>query len=832
MKKPLSLGTALRHLDPLSGEALVALAHRLCNAVAEAEAQGLGVGVHGGRVALTPDSFAVELDSTLRMRPGQRSSDDRPGFRTWAAPEQLGPDRDGDVRAWVFSVAAILYEAATGDALFEANSPPEAESLVTGDLDGHYLLTGVRGRMKGAHPDLAGPVFTALAPAADERHADPRVMASTLPAPSIDGGRELDTLLRTAAERATPPAPPAPSVPIEPDQTEAMGGQSHEISLAPRGSQPRAGAMPFPEDDTPEIVVPTLRSTMEPPPAQNSRVRLKRQVPEKVLTTGQKIVRWGLVLVLLFGVFGGTLYLGLWPALPAALSGAVESAASPVGGVLPPAMSDSVAWAWTHRSDRAGAYALWDRGVEMLPEDKRTKYRRAVDPRAELTWAGEPTWGGIVGRIEGSLEPSDGDAAVELSFSHGVSSAPATGRLEWTATPIADPRPSEVAADIARVEGAAPTAATEPVEGEGATLTLPPGFWDVALRYSASDLAGPFEGTLAGLRVSPGHVSRYSAPVEVPAGRLNLSVEFVGGSSEGTPVTTVTLYAPAAGDAVRKAERLAMQTALDAGEPWHASVEAASVEGADVTWFGALPELPALPSGAVTARVAVDDGVHHPSVAWVRSAPVPGGDQEVARAARVELDEPVDPKGPGLRVRATNLQHDVSRHTTVYLFAAGTERAVAQGRGGRYFTAEPGTYDLRLIYEPPAAGLGVKGEQSLPGFVVAEEGVSDATVDIGFPAAWVRVAVMEDGHDVSEDVAVRIMRAGVDRVAGRPVVDETSVGEHVLPADTYDLYISRSKDGAKPLDAVFPGIQLAAGDVWQRELDVAKHPWNEEPAAP
>lgn len=833
-KKALSLGVALGHLDPLAGDPLLALAHRLSTAVITAEAQGLGSGVHGGRVALTPDSFSVEVDGSLVLRPGSLSQDNRPGYRTWSAPEQLGQAPEGgDVRAWLFSLGAILYEAATGDALFETDSPPGVQSLVTSDLEGHILLTGVRGRLRQTAPDLLSAVLSTLVADPAERPADASSFLAAIPAASIDGNHALDALLRAAREAEEPPAPESigqeESPPTPPLESEALGGQSYEVSIAPRGTGTSAPSVltlsdrPAPEEETGERE--TLRSTMATAPATNSRVRPQSELGYRVRSTGGKIVRWGLGLLVLLLLLFGTTWFGFVPHLPQSLATSVESTGSSMGEALPPAVRGFSADLWAHRSDRFRGYRLWDGMVEVLPANMQVKYRRAVDPRARLTWPGEPVSEGIIGPAHVTLEPAAA-TTLTLVLSHSLTDAALAGALTWTATPVADPREPELSDDLLRVEGEGRLSRAQrtPVSGSGPDASqLPPGFWDVSLNYQESSVSGAFTGAIRGVRVAPGHGSTYEAAVTVEAGTLAIAAQV-----DGEPADThalVTLYSPADGDSVRRAERVAMQASLDAGESAQATSEPLALPGSDPLWSGPLTEIPALPSGPVTARVAVVDGVHHTSVGWLRNAPVPGGGQTLSKTVRLLGEEALDPVGPGVRIKARNLSHDVSRHCTVYLFAPGSDVAKAQGRAGVFLSAEPGPYDVRVVYEPPAAGLGVRGEKVVASFMVAEEGISESTLDIGFPAATVRVNVTEDGKDVSEEVEIRIMRGGADPLAGTSIVDETEVGEHVVPAETYDIYLARSTDGKAPIDAVFPGIQLAPGDVWERELDVADHPW-------
>lgn len=921
------LSRVLRTHAPLAPGVALALAHRLVGALAEAERTGVGHAVHGGRAALTPDSFVARPDGRFVVRTGVLGDDDRPGFRTWAAPEQLGLSTVADGRAWLFSLAAILYEAATGEALFEAPSPPAVNALVTDDLESHLMLQDVEDRFAGIHPALSGPLHACLAADPDARPDDVAALRATLPPADPAADVALATFVADTLEDASAPDPfatpthpafvdahggfdeslknlsrpdlprpdsirnpqPAPQPPPEPEPAIGLrrpprsqltppppapgqdpddlsvGGQSFELALdigrrsapptaAEPPAPPPAAAPPHPPqdfelalsepplEDAPPLEdephpfdpapapTPRLRSTQAPPPAENARVRPIREVPPALVTFVRRAVFLLLFLLLSVGAIFLAAWLGALPALPPGVTGPAESLASTIGGPLPASMRAPLATAWAERDTTDRGRVAWRGFVSHLPEDLQRSLLPPVDPRTEVTWVGTPTADGVVDAVFGRLEPDPGSAGLlDLSLSHAGAGSSLSGDLRWTATPADDPRLPELAAALAeRFPDAPQPTQRAPRSGTGTDpIPLAAGFWDVALAYDESPLAGGWEGTLRGLRVEPGHIARYSATLDLPVGALAPRVLVDG--EDANDRTLLAVYAPDAGAAVRAAEEADHQAAREAAALWFPTVAPPTVEGALPLWSGPLAEVPALPAGPVLIRASWSDEAHHPSAGWA-SATIPENLGRAEVTLKLELQEPLHPTGPGVRVRATNRGRDVSRYTDVFLYEPGSDidhgAASFQGRAGRYFDADPGTWDLRLVYTPPGAGMDVYGQNVVAHFVVRDAGVTETTVDIGFATARLSLAVQEGGEDVSDDVQIRVMRVGVDPVAGNPVLDEMGVGEHVLPADTYDIYLLRE---GRTL-ARFGEVDLPVGARWTQSFDVGARPWTAAPA--
>ena len=259
------LSRVLRTHAPLAPGVALALAHRLVGALAEAERTGVGHAVHGGRAALTPDSFVASSGGRFVVRTGVLGDDDRPGFRTWAAPEQLGLSTVADGRAWLFSLAAILYEAATGEALFETPSPPAVNALVTDDLESHLMLQDVEDRFASIHPALGAPLHACLAADPDARPDDVATLRAALPPADPADDVALATFVADTIEDAAAPDPFA--TPSHPGFVDAHGG--FDESPSSRASLPSLPAAPAsPPDPEPAIGLrrPPRSQLTGPPP--------------------------------------------------------------------------------------------------------------------------------------------------------------------------------------------------------------------------------------------------------------------------------------------------------------------------------------------------------------------------------------------------------------------------------------------------------------------------------------------------------------------------------------------------------------------------------------
>lgn len=931
------LGTLLRSRGKLDADVVVELGVRLAEALAAAEKQGIGSSPIGGRVPLTPDSFVVHSDGSVTLQPGRSlGRDDRQGFRTWAAPEQLRGET-AELPAWMFSVGAILYEAATGDALFEAASPPAANSLVTEDLNSHLIMAAVTGRMRATRAGLETLTRSCLDPDPNRRPDNPAILrvlleeleedaptdslaavateiiteidaaqnatpgfltgtdsVETLPgfegSVADSGGPTLaDPVTPTSAADGAPPpaggdpltsanaeefwnsfgtgdgapgddeqlpggsfAPTDSSFEPEADPMgDGVGGQSFEIELEARPARPE----PTDPPSTPPADTSGPRDSGEISVADRSidrssehidhelrtaRVRPIREIPPAVTTNFRRLVKLVVGLLVLFLLLLATIWLQLMPELPTAITDPIESTVAPLAAPLPAGVRSWAANSWDSRSshDRAGRF--WNGFVDLLPSEMQRQLRPPPAREAHLDWPGAPTGEGIIGAVSPALSPEpglpDSSGRLELALAYAGSARPLGGPITWSAEPVPDPRGPELAKDIERLEGpdgisTAKDRTAKSGEGHDAFI-LPAGFWDVSVTYGESDLAGGWTGAARGVRVSPGYSTILAGGVEVPAGRLTPRVLLDG--QEHTEHLTVALFDAKAAAAIQSAEKAAEAATIADGEEPRQTATPPPVEGAAPLWAGPIAGVPALAEGVVTARLAFDDSVHWPSVTWFEDVAIPGAMATATPTWKLERDEPLHPTGPGVRIAAANFARDVSRKTQVFLYRSEDNvlhaAAVATGRAGRYFDVPPGEYNLRLVYQPMGPKSSLFAERVIASFVVAAEGVTEETVDLGYPMAWMDLQVMHGDEDVSKEVDLVVLREGVDRDAGTRTLDEEGVGQHALPADTYDIYIAyKPRDDRDPVDVVFSGVKLEAGERWVQRWQIARLPWSAAP---
>lgn len=921
-QEPMRLGLLLRTRGKLPADAVIELGMRMAEALSAAERQGIGSSPVSGRVALTPDSFVVDGSGTVELKPGRATAvDERPGFRTWAAPEQIRGG-DADIRAWIFSIAAILYEAATGDALFEAASPPVANSLVVDDLTSHLMMAAVKGRMKATREGLETLVKTALDDDPTARPGSPAVFrvliaelletpgalgplvrsvqdelagpdASDLGDPdamdtlfSFDGDTELSSpgfggetepsgpgfdgpstsptdpgLTSASADQfwdnfadssfdpdASFPGGPMPGTPpdtFEPDTIDdvgdGLGGQSLEIQLDPT-VKPKPKPLrppPDPADVSADTSADSSIDTTADTELRTARVRPIREIPPVVTSSVKKLRNLVIGLVVLVLLICGTIWLEIVPTLPGAITAPLEAAVAPVAAPLPEGLRTWAATTWQRRSEGERAERIWNRTVDLMPSEVQRQLRPPPDARALLTWPGTPAGGGFVGTVAPVIEPdpslAETSGRLELSFSYEGTTRKLGGPLTWTAAPAEDPRGEELAKDLKRTEGPVPiSTAPDRTEqsGEGHdAFVLPAGFWDLTLTYGESALTDTWEGSLTGVRVAPGHATMVAGGIQVPSGRLEPRV-LVDGQDEEQHLT-LALFSKDAAKAIQAAEKDAAEAAIAKSNEPRSTKEPAALEGSAPLWSGVMQEVPALPSGEWFVRVAFDDGAHWPTVSW-DAVTIPPNMGAAKPTWKLERDEPLNPTGPGLRLKATNFGKDVSRKTEVLLYRAEDDvlhaAAIAKGRAGRYFDVPGGEYNLRLVFQPMGTKSSLFGEKVVTGFMVSEAGVTQKTIDIGYSMAWLDLEVLDGDEDVSDEVNLLVLREGLDRDAGSRTLDEEGVGQHAVPADTYDVYVLYTpRDGREPVDVVFRGLKLEAGMTWEQRWQVKEQPWTARP---
>jgi hypothetical protein len=323
---------------------------------------------------------------------------------------------------------------------------------------------------------------------------------------------------------------------------------------------------------------------------------------------------------------------------------------------------------------------------------------------------------------------------------------------------------------------------------------VPPGEYRAELKYSESDLAGGYKGSISGLVVTAGHLSRYQAKVRAPVGMLRMA--FLQPDGPQRPPLKIN-------DQVT--------VAVFKGD------EDPDLSGA--LWTGPAGEWAALPEGNYQVRATFEAPGQPATVEWYRDLLVEGGlgrnDQEI----HLEFDD------SGVRIDAFNFGRDVNDRTTIYFFSPGANvnQAVAKesGPAGQVTRVDPGLYDIWVVYQPSTENPELLGTMLVPGFEVPERGGVRKQIDVEEPLASVRLKVMNGADDLSDSTELRVLRAGADQEAASPMVDEVGVSEHPVPVGTYDIYISVDL-GAGPKKLSFRDVELGNGFVWEQVFDLKK----------
>ena len=223
----------------------------------------------------------------------------------------------------------------------------------------------------------------------------------------------------------------------------------------------------------------------------------------------------------------------------------------------------------------------------------------------------------------------------------------------------------------------------------------------------------------------------------------------------------------------------------------------------------------------------------------------------------------------GFLLHAKNFGEDVNDKTTVYFYRPGAnvEFAVAvdQGPAGEILAAEPGIYDIRVVYQPSqepttwgdrvlhditiggeddvtqpsGAEDAAAGEAGAPPAeadapaaeagatepseeVVAEEPKSmlvEMEVDLEKALGTVIVTAMWVDTDVSDKTMLRAIFAGADKQAASAVLNVTGLGTHVIPAGDYDILISYDESDLRGR-VWYDGLHFEHGDVWEQVVQL------------
>jgi len=389
--------------------------------------------------------------------------------------------------------------------------------------------------------------------------------------------------------------------------------------------------------------------------------------------------------------------------------------------------------------------------------------------------AGAPLGEGIVKSIESSLSAEDGlpegQGRIVLDVFHGDRAVNRKVKLEFATDAARD-------AVVAKGEG-------------NQEFDLAPGLYFAKITYSEGEVGEPMIGTIAGLKVNLGHVSKYSVVLEAPVGLLQL--KFTRSDGPGRPAVgideqiIVTVY-PEGGD----------RTAP--------------------VWEGKGGENVPLPVGTYDVKATYDSGKGLPTVEWYEGLEIAAG------LARTKRDVHLDLDASGVRIDAFNFSRDVNSSTEVYFFNPGAlvEQATAKalGKAGESIAIEPGLYDILVVYTPSPNNPDLMGRHKLPNFEVpAREGVR-RPLDLQLELAEIRITVTNGEVDVSEQVEIMVKRSGADRVASSSVFEGPG-GRHLVAAGTYDLYVEFTPAEGDKVKHTFRGIELTNGNLWAQSWDAA-----------
>lgn len=276
---------------------------------------------------LKPDNIIIGKDSRGRLQPkvtdfgiaklleaegpggkARTQAGARMGTLLYMSPEQIRGAGEVDARTDIFSLGAILYEAATGRVAFHASSDYDTmKSIVEGTYEPPERVVG------GLPPVIAGCIRKALAVDPAERFQDcaafrdalEKALDANAQAPQKPSRSFAVTQLENPPAR-TPSAPPA-----------GMKPESDPAAFAPTyvpggGQTPKPAAPPAPPVPAPSALAPTPSSSVQRAPVNTVRVN-PGQVAQATPGAMSRSTGWPVVAVLL-NLFclsgGGQLYNG------------------------------------------------------------------------------------------------------------------------------------------------------------------------------------------------------------------------------------------------------------------------------------------------------------------------------------------------------------------------------------------------------------------------------------------------------------------------------------------------------------------------------------------
>jgi len=361
--------------------------------------------------------------------------------------------------------------------------------------------------------------------------------------------------------------------------------------------------------------------------------------------------------------------------------------------------------------------------------------------------------------------------------------------------------------------------------------------YDAKLVYQHSEVA-KYDGTMKGITVHRGRKVKYKVKLEAPVGFLDLRF-----SNDGVDI----------GSKVR----------IDV----FPAAEEEGAERGDALIADYDPrEMLAVPSGTYDVWVKYNETESVQQEAWLEGLSVAGG------MARLIHEHDFAVTLHGFLLHAKNFGVDVNDQTTVYFYRPGAnvEFAVAidQGPAGEILSAEPGIYDVRVVYQPsqepttwgdlvlpdieiggandvvqpsggaedgaaaegeeaaPAEGetaeAAATGEEAAEGEAAAEEPESllvEMEVDLEKPLGTIVVKAMWGESDVSDKAMLRAIFAGADKQAASAVLNVTGLSSHVIPAGDYDILISYDEADLRG-SVWFDGLHFEHGDTWEQAVQL------------
>jgi hypothetical protein len=318
---------------------------------------------------------------------------------------------------------------------------------------------------------------------------------------------------------------------------------------------------------------------------------------------------------------------------------------------------------------------------------------------------------------------------------------------------------------------------TSVARGEGnQEFDLAPGLYFATISYKEGALGEPMTGSIAGLKVNPGHTTKYSVALEAPVGLLHIKFT----RSDGP-----------------------MRPAVNIDDEIVMSIYASGGDRSAPLWEGKGGGNVALPVGRYDVKASYDSGKGLPTVEWYEGLEIAAGLARTKRVVHLDLD------ASGVRIDAFNFGSDVNGRTQIYFFnpGAAVDRGAtmkASGKAGESIAVDPGKYDILIVFTPSDDNPDLTGRLTLPNFEVPERDGVRRPVDLELALGEIRMEI----------------KAGADVVASSSVL-EAQGGHHVVPAGTYDIYLQFAPSEGKKVKRAFPQIDLSNGNVWAQSFDAA-----------